>query len=101
VKLKSDGLLSITKFDKIKCADSEMSDKDFYAYFRVGMKDCLKWPAYGWSLNKARKVCGNDDRLDILLDYLHTFYNLCEDYDGNLENFKNIISQELLRHGSM
>lgn len=75
IKVSSDGLISCKKF--LNFSFSNLTDKNLYFIFRHGMEKCLQWPIRTWSINQARRSCGNDDRLDLLLVRIQTFYEIC------------------------
>ena len=81
IGFRSDALFSKTKFSKINRSDmGNMSDKEIYKLFRENMENCLVWPSRTWSINQARRSLGNDDRLDLLLQDINAFYDICDRY---------------------
>ena len=98
IGFRSDALFSRTKFSKINRSDmGNESDKELYKLFRENMGNCLVWPSRTWSINQARRSLGNDDRLDLLLQDINTFYNICDRYnaEGLSAEFINEIIAEI------
>lgn len=77
IRLASDGLCSVNKI--IKFSNSSQEAKLNYELIRKGMFECLIWPSYAQSINQMKGLKSTvDDRLDLTLVDIQTFYEIID-----------------------
>lgn len=75
IRLSSDGLCSIKKIKIF--SDNPKEVKENYKCIREGMFERLVWPSYAQSINQMRGLKTTfDDRLDLTLGDIQTFYKI-------------------------
>lgn len=75
IRLASDGLCSVKKIEIF--SDNPKEVKENYKCIREGMFECLVWPSYAQSINQMRGMKTTfDDRLDLTLIDIQTFYKI-------------------------
>lgn len=96
INMSSDGLCSINKIDII-CKENNYIKEEKYKLLRIGMFDCLIWPAYSISINQMRSNKGTcNDRIDLTLIDIQKFYNIVEGQKLSIEILNNIVDQCIL-----